>query len=120
MNTQQASEYTGIPFGVLVRMRARETTTRKSGPPYCKTFTKTGETHFVYSKMEIKKWFKVRRSLNCLITAGDAALILDVHREDIMAISGVRSFTLKRKGRRGLLVIDNSRGIYVWKPKLKR
>lgn len=111
MNTSETAKYTGIPAEVLVRMRARETRSRKSGPPFCKVLSAVGDAEYVYSKREIKQWLRLR---NCLITAGDAAVILGLHREDILSIHGVQSFTVKKRGYRGRLVVDNTRKIYIW------
>lgn len=113
MNTKETAEITGIPAELLIRMRTRETRTRKSGPPYCKKVGKDGMPRYVYSKPEVRTWLKSR---NCLITPADAALILGLHRDDILAIHGIRSFTVRKKTHSGTVVVDNSTRVYVWIP----
>lgn len=114
MNTIETAKYTGIPAEVLIRMRARETRTLKNGPPFCKTIGKNGETVYVYWKKDVKQWMKMRR---CLITAGDAALIMDIHREELLDIHGVTGIDIRRKKFKGKLIIDNPRNVYIWLPK---
>ncbi len=116
MNTQQASKLTNIPVSVLVRMRARQTMSIKSGPPFRKKMNKNGELIYEYNRVEVLDWLRHRV---CLITAGDAAEILSVPREEILKYSGVQSKEIKTKEYRGKLVIDNGKNIYIWVPKGK-
>src|SRR6476661_1370263 len=104
MNTKETAKLTGIPEDILIRMRARETRSLKSGPPYSKKMDKSGAVTYVYNKAEVQKWLKFRR---CLITAADAAVILNCAREDILAIYGLQSIPVRTKRYKGRLVVDN-------------
>jgi len=115
MNTIQAAEFTGIPEFLLVRMRARETTSIKSGPPFCKKMGRNGEPLYTYSIRDLRRWMKIRK---CLITAGDAAEILGISREDLINMHGLQGVDINKKTHKGRLVIDNGHAIYVWVPKL--
>ncbi len=117
MNLAETAKKTGIAADVLVRMRARDTRTLKSGPPFHKQMGPNGEPVYVYNQLEVKRWMKFRR---CHCTAGDAAIILGVHREDILDIHGVTGFDIRRKGFKGRLIVDNSRNIYMWLPQTAR
>lgn len=114
MNIQQTSKMTGIPQHILVRMRARDTRTLISGPPFCKVIGKNGETRYVYHLSNVREWMRLRKSR---ITAGDAALILGVHREEILEYSGLRGFDVATREYKGRLIIDNARNVYLWIPK---
>lgn len=113
MNTAEVAKLTGIPQELLTRLRARESRSLKCGPPFCKTLDRTGPK-YVYDRKEVLKWMKLR---NCLITAGDAALIKNVMREVILNISGLKSFDIRRKDYKGKLIIDNAKSVYIWVPK---
>src|SRR6266436_1554899 len=118
MNTKQTAKMTGIPEQILIRMRARETTSLKSGPPFCKKMGKEGEIEYSYHKADVQRWMKAR---NCLITAADAARILGCSREDILSIYGLQSLPIRARGFNGRLLINNGKNIYVWIPdKLKK
>lgn len=115
MNIQQVSKMTKIPVELLLRMRSRESRSLRSGPPVHKVLTNTGELVYVYLKTEIAKWMKMR---NCLITAGDAAELMGISRDEILEIYGLRGFNIKYKGGFvGRLIINNSKNQYIWLPK---
>ncbi len=113
MNTAQAAKLTGIPSELLIRMRARETKSLKSGPPYAKTLNPEGAVAYTYSKADVERWMKMRR---CAITAADAAVVLGCSRDEILAIYGLQSIPIKNKGYEGKLLIDNGKSIYIWLP----
>lgn len=117
MNTIEAAKLTGIGPDLLVRMRARETRTLKGGPPHCKIQGKDGEPLYVYDKKQVMAWMKTRR---CQVTAADAALILEMNREELLKVYGLTSFEVKRKGFRGRLIVNNSANIYIWLPLKQR
>lgn len=114
MNLAQTSKMTGIPEFLLIRLRARETTSLRSGPPYCKVLTKNGDMDYVYDRKAVREWMKMRR---CLITAGDAAKMLGMSREDLLKIFGQTRFYLRTKEYYGKLIINNSKNIYIWLPR---
>lgn len=117
MNTAQVAKMTGIPEFILIRMRTRDTRTLKNGPPFHKKLGKKGETIYYYTQSEVKRWMKMR---NCLITAMDAALILDSCRLDILDIYGLKSIPVCNEQYSGKLVIDNSKNFYLWIPKKQK
>lgn len=113
MNIHQTSKLTGIPESTLLRMRARETRSLKGGPPYSRKMGKDGKMTYIYNKAEVLRWMKYRR---CLITAADAADILQCSRDMILSLFGIQTLEIKTKGCRGKLLIDNGHNIYVWIP----
>jgi len=84
MNTLEASEYTGIPLDILIRMRTRVTSTLRSGPPYERKFVE-GKLQYVYRKAPLDRWLKTRR---CLLTAGEGAQLLGISRDEILNMVG--------------------------------
>lgn len=115
MNLQQTAKMTGIPEGTLLRMRSRESRSLKSGPPYHKTISKDGEAIYLYKKEEIRKWLKIRL---CLITAGDAADIMGISRDEVLKIFGLKGFNVKNGKIKGRLIVDNGKNQYIWLPKV--
>lgn len=113
MNLQETSKLTKIPEDVLVRMRSRESRSLRSGPPYHKVISSHGEAVYVYLKKEVLEWLKIRR---CLVTAGDAALIMGVSRDELLNIWGLRGFNIKYETFRGRLIVNNSKNQYIWLP----
>lgn len=114
MNTIEAAAFTKIPIDILVRMRARETTSILGGPPVNKRMLNNGEVRYIYSKADLKRWKKMR---NCRITAKDAAIILGTSRDELVTRYGIQSYLVKTKEYSGKLVIDNGKSIYIWIPK---
>lgn len=117
MNTTQTAKLTGIPEDLLVRMRARETRTLKGGPPYCRKVNKDGTVVYTYDRREVQSWMRLKR---CLITAGDAAALLETSRDEILKIFGLRSIPLRAKGKKGTLIVDNGRNVYIWVPNVTK
>lgn len=117
MNTIETAKLTGIPEALLIRMRARETRTLKGGPPYCRKIRKNGTVVYTYNKRDVQAWMRLR---SCLITAADAASILETSREEILKLYGIRGIEVTGKGKKGKLVIDNGKNVYIWVPKRKR
>ena len=95
-------------------MRSREGRSLKSGPPYHKVISPKGEAIYVYLKREVLGWMKLRR---CLITAGDAAQIMGISREEILDLYGLKGFNVECEDYRGRLIVNNSTNFYVWLPK---
>lgn len=115
MNTLQASKMTGIPVDTLIRMRARDTRSLLSGPPFHKVMSKAGVPVYEYKAKELRDWMRIKL---CQITAGDAANIMGVSRDEIMVITGVKAFRVKGEYD-GRLVINNARNLYIWLPTKK-
>ncbi len=113
MNTIEAAAYSKIPIEILVRMRARETTSFLGGPPVNKKMLKTGEVRYIYRKVDLTRWLKMR---NCRITAKDAAIILGTSRDELLKRFGIQSYLVRNKKYSGKLVIDNGKSIYIWLP----
>ncbi len=112
MNIQQTAKMTGVPVEILIKMRSRDTTSMLSGPPYTKTLGKGGETLYVYNAAEVRKWLKIKL---CQVTAGDAANIMGVSRDDIVAIHGIKAFKISGEYD-GRLIVNNTNRIYIWLP----
>lgn len=112
MNTMQASKMTGIPVDTLIRMRDRNNRSLLSGPPFHKILDKSGAPIYEYKANELREWMRIKL---CQITAGDAANIMGISRDEILAISGVKAFRIKNDYD-GRLVINNARNIYIWLP----
>ena len=114
MNVQQTSKMTKIPEKVLIRMRSRESQSLRSGPPYHKIMSSTGDAIYVYLKKEVQEWMRIRR---CLITAGDAAAILGISREEVLEFYGLKGFNVQCEDYRGRLIINNGKNFYIWLPR---
>lgn len=112
MNTKQTAALTGIPEPLLQRLRARETRTLKGGPPYRKALSRSGKVSYVYDRPEVERWLKIKR---CIITQGDAAMLLDCSRDELGTYSGLRSFELRGENN-GKLIINNGKNFYLWIP----
>ena len=96
-------------------MRTRESNSLKSGPPFHKVLTVSGDLIYVYIKSEIVKWMKIR---NCLITAADAAELMGISRDEVLAIYGLKGFNISYDGKlKGRLIINNGKNQYIWVPK---
>ena len=115
MNVQQTSEMTKIPVEILLKMRSRENRSFKSGPPFHKKISSHGEPIYIYHKKEVQKWMKTRR---CLVTAGDAAEIMGISRDELLNIWGLHGFNVKFGTYRGRLIVHNSKNFYVWLPRI--
>jgi hypothetical protein len=113
LNITQVSKLTGLNVSLLRDMRARETRTLKSGPPFCKTLDRWGHTRYVYKKHEVLRWLKRR---HFAITGADAAAILGVTRRELLGKygNGVHSW----RGPPGELVICAGKNMFIWRPKL--
>lgn len=105
MNTKECSEFTGIPETTLERMRTRVTTTWRQGPPFAKVVDKDGITHVRYTKAGVLRWMKKR---NLLLTALEAATLLGITRDEILAIHGLRRFDLKI----GYLLVEAKKNMF--------
>lgn len=116
MNIQQTSKLTGIPTDVLLRMRDRKNLSLLSGPPFHKLMSKSGVPVYEYNLKEVREWMRLKRGR---ITAGDAATIMGVSREEILGIHGVESFRIQNEYD-GRLVVNNTRNLYIWLPTKKR
>ena len=117
MNVQQVAKMTGLPEKVLIKMRSRETVSFKSGPPFHKTMGKGGETIYEYKLKEVREWMRLK---NCDITAGDAASIMGISRDEIKALHGVQALDVNdEEGYKGKIVINNPRNIFLWVPEVK-
>ena len=112
MNTLQASNMTGIPVSTLIRMRARDTRSNLSGPPFHKTMGKGGEPIYEYKAAELRAWMRIKL---CQITAGDAANIMGISRDEIVAMSGIKAFKIDNEYK-GRLIVNNSKNMYIWLP----
>ncbi len=112
MNIAQTSKMTNIPMDILLRMRARDTRSILSGPPFHKVMGKKGEPIYEYKVKEIREWMRIKL---CQVTAGDAANIMGVSRDEILAINGVQGFRIKNDYD-GRLVVNNARNMYIWLP----
>ncbi len=112
MNTKQTSELTGIPPTLLRRMRSRESRTLRGGPPYRRSISKSGRMSYVYDKPDVEQWMKMRK---CIITQGDAAMLLDCSRDEISGYYGLRSFEIRGKAK-GKLIVDNGKNMFIWIP----
>lgn len=107
MNTKQTAELTGIPAEMLHRLRTRNsTTTLHSGPPFSRRIDKNGVYHYTYNKTQILSWMKKR---NLLITAKEAADLLGITREEVLAVAGVKRFDI----RCGFLVINPGKNLFI-------
>lgn len=113
MTLKQVSKLTGLSEELLRFMRARESITLQSGPPFCKTIDAFGNTKYVYTKADVMAWMKRRKFR---ITALDAAKILGISRYELLGVygHGVKSWD----SRKGKLVINAKKNIYMWYPKL--
>lgn len=112
MNVQQTSKMTGLPVETLIKMRSRDTTSLISGPPYTKTMGKGGQTVYVYKAAEVRNWLRIKL---CQVTAGDAANIMGISRDEIMAIHGIKAFKVTGEYQ-GRLIVNNTNRIYIWLP----
>lgn len=114
MNVEQVSKLLLIPIEILVRMRARRT-----GPPFHKVLTASGEIIYLYLKTELLKWMTNRTAF--FITAGDAAELLGISRLEVTKISGFKgfdiSFNRKYKGR---LLINAAKNQFIWVPNRRK
>lgn len=113
MNLQETSKLTKIPEDVLVRMRSRESRSLRSGPPYHKVISSNGEAVYIYLKKEVLGWLKMRR---CMVTAGDAAIIMGVSRNEVLDIWGLRGFNVCAGNYKGRLIVNNGKNQYIWLP----
>ena len=113
MNITEVSELTGIEVALLRHMRARESITFHSGPPYCKTLSPKGDTLYVYKKTEVLNWIKRRRFR---VTAGDAAKILGISRMELLRV--YRHSLHSWEDPKGKLVINVARNIFIWVPRI--
>jgi hypothetical protein len=113
LNITEVAKLTGLDAAILRGMRARETRTLKSGPPFCKTVDKLGNTRYVYKKHEVLKWLK--RS-HFAITGADAAAILGISRPELFAKYGHNTHSWK--GPTGELIITIGKNLFIWRPKL--
>lgn len=113
LNITEVSKLTGLDVFLLKRMRSRESITLNSGPPFCKIIDALGNTKYVYKKSDVLKWMKRRRFR---VTAGDAATILNISRDELLARfnQGQHSW----EGKSGKLVINTGKNIFIWIPKL--
>lgn len=112
MNIQQTANMTGIPADTLIRMRARDTRSNLSGPPFHKTMGKSGMPVYTYKAAEVREWMRIKL---CQVTAGDAANIMGISRDEIMVYSGIKAFKIDNEYK-GRLVINNARNQYIWLP----
>lgn len=112
MNTLQASNMTGIPTDTLIRMRSRNTTSNLSGPPFHKKMGKGGEPIYEYKAAELRAWLRIKL---CQITAGDAANIMGISRDEIMTFSGIKAFKIDNEYK-GRLIVNNAKNMYIWLP----
>lgn len=103
---------TGIPLSVLIRMRDRNNRSLKSGPPFHKVISKGGTPTYEYKAAEVRDWMRIKL---CQITAGDAANIMGITREEILDLTGVQAFQIKNEYQ-GKLVVNNTANIYIWLP----
>lgn len=107
MNTAQTAELTGIPAETLHRLRTRSsTTTLHSGPPYCKRIDKNGVYHYTYNKRDVLAWMKKR---NLLLTAKEAADFLNITRDEVLAMTGVKRFDIKC----GFIIVNPGKNLFV-------
>lgn len=104
MNTLEASEFLGIPANILAKMRYRPTSTLQAGPPFEKKYVK-GKPTVVYKMSSLKAWLKMR---SCLLTAGEAAELLGVSRDEILNMVG--SYEVAG----GNLVVYPTRNVYLF------
>lgn len=114
MNTQECAEFTGIPAEFLHRVRTRNcTTTLFGGPPFSKRIDRNGQPKIVYNKAQVSAWMRKR---NLLVTAAEAASILNIEREEILNIQGPKRFDLKH----GFLVVNPGKNQFVLVLRRKR
>lgn len=112
MNTYEAAIFTGVPAELLIKMRTRMTSTLRSGPPYRKAMDKKGNVSYTYNKRDLTRWAKLS---SCLITAGEAALLLGVTREEL--INSVQNFVCIAIGpNKGSVLIAPSKNLFMFKP----
>jgi hypothetical protein len=116
MNTKQTEQLTGIPAILLRRLRSRESMTLRGGPPYRRRLTSKGTMGYTYDRAEVTQWMQLKR---CLITQGDAAVLMDCSRDEISRYYGLRSFEIRGK-KNGKLIIDNGKNFFMWVPILPR
>lgn len=112
MNTTEAAALTGIPAMLLRRMRSRESRTLRGGPPYEYRLSSKGTMKYSYAREAVEQWMKTR---NCIITQGDAAMLLECSRDEIGDYYGLRSFEIRGKSK-GKLIIDNGKNLFIWIP----
>jgi hypothetical protein len=113
MNISEVANLIGLDIYLLRHMRARESITLKSGPPFCKTIDAVGNTKYVYKKTEVMKWLKRK---HFRITAGDAAKILGISRDELMGDyrQGLHSW----ENPKGKLIVEVRKNIFIWMPKV--
>lgn len=108
LTTKQASNLTGIPEALLMRMRLRNASVSlNSAVPFHRTLSKEGDVHYWYREAELITWM---RTMSCRITCGEAAMLLKLLCEEVKNLPR-GSYPLKQ----GFVVVYPNQNIFVFR-----
>ena len=104
VTAKRASELTGLPLDVLIRMRSRPSGTLKSSPPFRHRKDESGNSIYDYPEKELRAWIKKQHGS---LTKKEAAMTLGVQTDDLQ---DNRTYKMDS----GDLIVYPRKNLFIW------